>query len=909
MTIGASCLGCPLQPLGSGYMPQPEVGRDYGSVLLLGEALGEHEATQGKPFVGPAGFTLQQLLDRGGMTREAFTIENALRCRPPNNELNGAAYELGAVTHCRSHLKRTIAEVKPGAVVALGGTALMSALALPDRPTLDSYLGYATVGPEGVPVVATWHPSYIMRGNWSLSGIWRRHLRLAEKFAGGFRHQKPRTIVDPPREALESFVHQYETALRVMPTLALAYDIETEHSAGRLEDEFDLGHASYLILRISFAYRNGEGLSIRWTPENLPYIKRLLGTRGDKLVWNGNYDNPRIERNGVEIRGRIIDLMWAWHSLESDVPKGLGFVAPLLIPQYARWKHLSGSDPGYYSAVDAAATLDLHSPIMDELAKEGLLRTHNRHVVELTPELRAMGQRGVPISDTRRREAFSELDRRMRLAQADIKNVLPKALTRYHPEKGFVRPPDETAGLVQIIVDAIRKSCSLCGALDVTKSGHTGKKTQLIGGARFPNPCYGADIVPKVLPTERWAEEVPWVPSNRNLQLYAGMMGHKAVMKRGSPTFDDDALGRLIRRYRQDLLYPIIQEYRKVEKVKGTNIGTPLETGGWDGGMPVAADGRVHTTYNFNPSTLRLASTAPNLQNIPHRDPDLAPLVRSLFVPEPDCAIYEIDYSAIEAVLVGYFALDPTYVRMAKLGIHDFLNAQFLRRDKKISDVVTPDWSDEDLRRIFADLKKRFKPEREVSKRCVHSGNYGISNDELSRKFPKEFPRPADAGLAMGYYFEVFPSIPRWQDHTVALAAKQGQLTTPFGNRHRFWKCYNWTKTWNEQTKAYTWDKEWADDAKRALAFVPQSTAAGIIKEAMLDMPEEVRNPHMRLQIHDSLLFHFPHARVEELGSVAQAIMTRPVKELPLPAEWGMGEYLSIGVEAKQSERSWAECH
>jgi uracil-DNA glycosylase family 4 len=893
-------------------MPQAEVGTKFGSggVLLLGEALGEQEAKAGKPFIGPAGFTLQQLLDRGGWEREAFVVENALRCRPPGNALNGEWYESGAVTHCRTHLKRTIAQVKPKAIVALGGTALMSALALSDRPTLDGYLGYATVGPERLPVIATWHPSYVMRGNWSLSGIWRRHLRIAEGFAAGsIKHVVPRTIVDPAPAELESFTSQYEQALRVMPSLRLAYDIETEHSAGRLEDEFDISHASYLILRISFAYRKGEGLSIRWTPENLPYIKRLLGTSGDKLVWNGNYDNPRIERNGVEIRGRIVDLMWAWHSLESDVPKGLGFVAPLLIPHYHRWKHLNGSNPGFYSAVDAAATLDLDEPIMQELKQEGLLRTHNRHVIEVSPILREMSREGVPISDAARRVASDKCAADMQAIRAEIKAVLPASLTRYHPEKGFVRPPEDTAGLVQIVVDAMRKTCGQCGQTDVTKGTHTGKKTQLIGDARFPNPCYGAPIVTKILPTERWAQEVQWVPSNRNMQLYAAAMNHKVVMSRGSVTFDDDALGRLTRRYRQDLLYPLVQQYRKVEKVWGTNIGSPLPTGGWDGGMPVAADGRVHTTFNFNPSTMRFASSAPNLQNIPHRDPVFAPLVRSLFVPEPGCVIYEIDYSAIEAVLVGYFALDPTYVRMAKLGIHDFLNAQFLRRDKKISDVVTADWSDDDLRRLFADLKKRFKPEREVAKRCVHSGNYGISNDELSRKFPKEFPRPSDAAMAMGYYFEVFQSIPRWQDHTIALAAKQGQLTTPFGNRHRFWKCYNWTLRYNDTTATSEWEKEWADDAKRALAFVPQSTAAGIIKEAMLRLPLDVRRPHLRVQIHDSLLFHFPEREADQLGARASEVMMRPVEELPLPAEWGMGPYLSIGVEAKQSERSWAECH
>lgn len=892
-------------------MPGPERGDDYNGVLLLGEALGEHEARVGKPFVGPAGFTIQQLLDRAGWKREEFAIENALRCRPPFNALAGEPYEHAAVSHCRTHLRSTITELQPKAIVALGGTALMSALALTDRPTLDDHLGYATVGPEGVPVLATWHPAFILRGNWNLSGIWRWHIGRARDIAAkGLVQRFPKAIVDPPREVLEQWVSDYQNAVRVMPSLKLAYDIETEHSAGRLEDEFDLSHASYLILRISFAYRNGEGLSIRWLPENLPFIKRLLGSAGDKLVWNGNYDNPRIERNGVEIRGRILDLMWAWHSLESDVPKGLGFVAPLLLPTYPRWKHLSGSDPGFYSAVDAAATLDLYQPIWQGLEVDGLLSAHERHIVGTAPILTGMSRRGVPISQEARLHANGVLAERFAAVRQDIDSVMPKPLIRFHPDQGFVRTPADTTGMERIIVSALRKECSVCGEADVTKGSHTGKKTYLANGVKLKNPCYGAEIVQKIRPTERWAQLVQWTPSNKNMQAYATFMRHKVVIKNKAITFDDDALQIMHKRYRGDPLYPLVSVYREIEKSWGTNIGVwDPTTQTWSGGMPVAADGRVHTTYNNNPSTLRLASSAPNLQNIPHRDPFYAPLVRSLFVPEPGCVIYEIDYSAIEAVLVGYFALDPTYVRMAKLGVHDFLNAQFLKRDGKISDIVTADWSDDDLRRIFADLKKRFKAEREVSKRCVHSGNYGISYFELSRKFPKEFPKPADAESAMRYYFEIFGSIPRWQEHTIAMAAKNGELRTPFGNRHRFWKCYNWSKTYSEDQKSYIWEKEWADDAKRALAFVPQSTASGIIKQAMIDLPPDVRDPHLRLQIHDSLLFHFPVAQASELGRRAQETMMQPIHELPLPKEWGMGPYLNIGVEAKMSAESWAQCH
>jgi uracil-DNA glycosylase family 4 len=887
-------------------MAGPEVGKDYNGVLLLGEALGQAEAEAGAPFKGPAGFTLQQLIDRVGWKREEFAIENSIRCRPPLNELAGTAYEIPALERCRSHYLQTLEELKPKVIVALGGTATMQALGLGYRPTLEDYLGYIEEGPEGIPVICTWHPSFIMRGAWNLSGIWRWHVRHARMIADGKLSGKPtwpKTIVDPPLGEFEEWVSQYERAVRLIPDLVLAYDIETEHSTKGPEDEFDLSHSSYNILRCSFAHRPGEGVSVPFTTEYRPLIQRLLASAGIKAAWNANYDDPRLERNGIRIDGQRRDLMWAWHDAESDVPKGLGFVVPLLLPQRPRWKHLSGGEPGFYSAVDGANTLDLYRPIHDLLRVDGSIRHYERHAVDLSTTLRRMSRAGVPVCPDRRRAVSADLSGRLGALQADMERCVPPALARYHPERGYVRDPEDTTGLTRITVDAVVKCCLTCGETIVSKVEHTARK--YYPGTKDKNPCWRSPTEQKEMPVERWARKLPFTPSNQQLQRYANYLNHKLIVKGGSITFDDEALGRQIKRYPGDPLYPLVRDFRELDKIVGTNIGVfNEETGLWEGGMPVGSDNKVHTTYNYNPSTWRLGSQGPNLQNIPARG-DLAKLVRSLFIPEPGCYIVEVDYSAIEAVLVGYFANDPTYVRMAKLGIHDFFNAHVLYRDGKIGELVSTSWSDADLKAFFADLKRRFKPEREVAKRVVHGGNYGMTPQMMMMQYPVEFPSIAAAKLAQGAYFEVFPSIPRWQNQTIELASRQGYLRSPFGNVHKFWKCYNWSRTWDNQKNDWTWEREWADDAKRALAFLPQSTGAGIIKEAMLALPEEILQ-HLRLQIHDSLLCHFPIPEWESLTAKLKETMMRPIPEMPLPPEWEMGPYLSIGVEAKLGRESWA---
>src|SRR5690606_39410898 len=72
-------------------------------VLLLGEALGEEEAKEGRPFVGKAGFMLTRLLQWAGLDRSDFAIANSVWCRPPSNKLDGRSEErrVGQERRCR----------------------------------------------------------------------------------------------------------------------------------------------------------------------------------------------------------------------------------------------------------------------------------------------------------------------------------------------------------------------------------------------------------------------------------------------------------------------------------------------------------------------------------------------------------------------------------------------------------------------------------------------------------------------------------------------------------------------------------------------------------------------------------------------------------------------------------------
>src|ERR1700686_4853261 len=108
----------------TGFVP-PQGNGTYG-VMICGEAPGEMEARDSIPFHprAPAGSTLDRLLRRAGLERDKFTIINTVWSRPPNNYLDGAAYEGQAIAAYAPFRQKAFEIYRPRVIVAMGGTAL-----------------------------------------------------------------------------------------------------------------------------------------------------------------------------------------------------------------------------------------------------------------------------------------------------------------------------------------------------------------------------------------------------------------------------------------------------------------------------------------------------------------------------------------------------------------------------------------------------------------------------------------------------------------------------------------------------------------------------------------------------------------------------------------------------------------
>lgn len=133
------------------------VGDERADWLLVGEAPGAEEDARGEPFVGQAGRLLDNMLAAIDLARgKGVYIANVLKCRPPGNRNP----EPGEVAQCSPHLARQIALIRPKLVVAMGRFAAQTLLS--SDASIASLRG-RTFAYQGVPLVVTYHPAYLLR--------------------------------------------------------------------------------------------------------------------------------------------------------------------------------------------------------------------------------------------------------------------------------------------------------------------------------------------------------------------------------------------------------------------------------------------------------------------------------------------------------------------------------------------------------------------------------------------------------------------------------------------------------------------------------------------------------------------------------------------------------------------------
>lgn len=552
--------------LSTGFMTAQ---KGSNGVLLLGEALGQDEAEQGKPFVGKAGFKLSRIIQWAGFKREDFSIANTVWCRPPENKLEGTHYELPAIAHCRSqHWGGLLA--KHRVVVPLGNVPTN---ALIGQKGILGIRGYVSSG-MGYHVIPTVHPSYIARGQskWTapLINDLQKAVFLSEN---GMPPQITDYTLDPSPMRAYQWALEYREALKRNPTLKCAFDIETPMK-GDEEDEVDTDSdapdKSWHIERISFAYKSLHAISIVWSPEYFAAIRTVLESDGPKVVWNAGYDVPRIRRSGIKINGLIHDGMVAWHILHSDLPKSLRFVATFTCPWQPAWKHLSGARPAFYSATDSDVEWRSMERIEEELKKTDLWNVYQRDVLDLDPILIHMQSHGMPVDREIRLDRAIKLDKKLKETHSIMEACVPMEARRI--DRIYKNTPKVTEGLSSRPSTRQIRTCAQCG---LERPG----KPHFRRFKKKSNPCADAGFKETTQRVVEFYRVSEFKPSREQLVRYHQIIDRplptvwdKKEHKR-KISFGEEQLKDLQLKYPSDPLYPSILEYRSIDKLAGTYIG------------------------------------------------------------------------------------------------------------------------------------------------------------------------------------------------------------------------------------------------------------------------------------------------------------------------------------------------
>ncbi len=143
------------------------VGHPAADWLIIGEAPGADEDRIGEPFVGRAGQLLTSMLRAMGLAREEVFIANILKCRPPNNR-DPQANEINS---CGSYLRQQIELIQPKIILVVGRIAAQSLLNV-DTP-IGKMRGQKFIYQDtDIPVVATYHPAYLLRSPQQKRSAW-----------------------------------------------------------------------------------------------------------------------------------------------------------------------------------------------------------------------------------------------------------------------------------------------------------------------------------------------------------------------------------------------------------------------------------------------------------------------------------------------------------------------------------------------------------------------------------------------------------------------------------------------------------------------------------------------------------------------------------------------------------------
>lgn len=550
------------------------------------------------------------------------------------------------------------------------------------------------------------------------------------------------------------------------------------------------------LLGVAFSWKAHEGWYLPFSDDVLPDLKEIFATAAEKIGHNLKFDLSVLVRHGIPVSGPLFDTLLADTLVAPERRHSMDYLSEILLG-YTPIKLADISAPA--GEAPPADTLELFAHAEKKKASKDL-------DIEAIP-LEVMAEYSAEDADV----------------TFQISEIL-KPLLKTSGQDAVMRNIE--APLQPVLVGMEMEGI----AVDPAALGVIGDELQV-------------QIDEMVTSIHRHADRSFNIASPKQLgeilfdQL--GLADKAKKTKTGQYKTDEQTLATL------EGKHPIISDilsWREATKLKSTYLDALP-------GHILPATGRVHTTFHqLVAATGRLASTDPNLQNIPIRS-EAGRKIRKAFVPREGFTLLSCDYSQVELRVMAALSRDATMAEAFRNGtdIHTVTASKVF--------VVDPE-------NVTSDMRRTAK--------MVNFGIiYGISAFGLSQRLA--IPR-TDAANIIDAYFREYPAIRDFMDRTVNEARECGYVETLSGRRRYFPDL----KSGNQNLRG---------NAERAAINSPiQGTAADMIKLAMIRVDALLREkPYktkMLLQVHDELVFDLAEDEQEELVPKIIAAMENA---LPLP--------------------------
>jgi DNA polymerase len=324
-------------------------------IAIVGEAWGEQEERQRKPFVGPTGWHLSKMLEEADIRRGDCFLTNVFNLRPPGNDIEhlcgpkeiaikgypslgaGVGYVQAKYTKELIRLAAEMHDVNPNLIIAMGRTAMWAFLGKSSITKSRGVVQYSTHTVAEFKTLPTYHPAACFRNHAIRPVIIADLIKASrERQYPDIRRPSRKIWIEPTLEDLYVFEETY-----IKPAQRLAVDIET---SGVYITLIGIAPSREIALVIPFPYP-GRSKRVYWPDAHTEakvgaYIARILRGPILKTFQNGLYDINFLWRSArMKVYNAEHDTMLLHHALQPESLKGLGFLGSVYTDE-GSWKDM-----------------------------------------------------------------------------------------------------------------------------------------------------------------------------------------------------------------------------------------------------------------------------------------------------------------------------------------------------------------------------------------------------------------------------------------------------------------------------------------------------------------------------------------------------------------------------------------